>query len=134
MNSPKITKRDRYNSIIALCDFIGPQADEFDLDGIVEFCNKEIALLDNRAEKNREKAAEKREAGDALQDAVLSVLTDELATRVEITERVNDPEATVAKVGYRLSALTKAGKAVKEDVVVVGEDGKNKKMAAYRLA
>jgi hypothetical protein len=51
-----------------------------------------------------------------------------------VTDRIEGEDVTVAKVGYRLTALVKAGAAVKEDLVVEGEDGKSKKVAGYRLA
>ena len=129
----KITKKDRYESIMALCSTVAPM-DGFDLDGIIEFCQKEIDTLGARAEKAKERAAAKRAEGDELQTAVLNALTDELASRQEITERIEGDEVTVSKVGYRLTSLVKQGLAVKEDITVTGEDGKNKKMAGYRLA
>lgn len=134
MSTVKITKRERYESIMALCETVGA-VEGFDMDGIVAFCQKEVDALAARAQKAKDRAAEKRAEGDELQAAVLEALTDELATRQEITDRI-DPsyEASVAKIGYRLTSLVKAGKAVKEEVTVAGEDGKNRKVAAYRLA
>jgi hypothetical protein len=126
----KTTKKDYFNAIIAMAT--GAEC-TVAAEDIVAFCEKEIATLANRAEKARERAAIKRAEGDELQNAVLEALTDEFATRDEVTGRI-DPsfEASVAKVGYRLSTLVKLGKAEKGELVVVGEDGKNKKMAAYR--
>lgn len=134
MSTVKITKRERYESIMALCKTVGA-VEGFDMDGIVAFCQKEVDALAARAQKAKDRAAEKRAEGDELQAAVLEALTDELATRQEITDRI-DPsyEASVAKIGYRLTSLVKAGKAVKEEITVAGEDGKNKRVAAYRLA
>lgn len=134
MSTVKITKRERYESIMALCETVGA-VEGFDMDGIVAFCQKEVDALAARAQKAKDRAAEKRAEGDELQAAVLEALTDELATRQEITDRV-DPsyEASVAKIGYRLTSLVKAGKAIKEEITIAGEDGKNKRVAAYRLA
>ena len=131
MNTPKITKKDYFHAIIALvngdaCDIPG--------DDIVAFCDKEIAALDTRAAKAKERAAAKRAEGDDLQAAVLGVLTDEPMTRTEVFDALGDPDTSVAKVGYRLTALVAAGKAVKSEAVVTGEDGKSKKLAAYSLA
>ena len=119
---------------MALCETVCA-VEGFDMDGIVAFCQKEVDALAARAQKAKDRAAEKRAEGDELQAAVLKALTDELATRQEIADRV-DPsyEASVAKIGYRLTSLVKAGKAIKEEVTVAGEDGKNKRIAAYRLA
>ena len=133
MTTVKVTKRERYESIKALVEAVGA-VEGIDTDGIVAFCDKEIATLDTRAEKAKERAAEKRAEGDELQAAVLAALTDELASRQEVTDRIEGEDVTLAKVGYRLTALVKQGLAVKEEIAVTGEDGKSKKVAAYRLA
>ena len=133
MTTVKVTKRERYESIKALVEAVGA-VEGIDTDGIVAFCDKEIATLDTRAEKAKERAAEKRAEGDELQAAVLAALTDEPASRQEITDRIEGEDVTLAKVGYRLTALVKQGLAVKEEIAVTGEDGKSKKAAAYRLA
>ena len=133
MTIVKVTKRERYESIKALVEAVGA-VEGIDTDGIVAFCDKEIATLDTRAEKAKERAAEKRAEGDELQAAVLAALTDEPASRQEVTDRIEGEDVTLAKVGYRLTALVKQGLAVKEEIPVTGEDGKSKKVAAYRLA
>ena len=132
MTTVKVTKRERYESIKALVEAVGA-VEGIDTDGIVAFCDKEIAALDTRAEKAKERAAEKRAEGDELQAAVLAALTDEPASRQEVTDRIEGEDVTLAKVGYRLTALVKQGLAVKEEIAVTGEDGKSKKVAAYRL-
>lgn len=131
MTAVKITKKDYYNAIIALAR--GEEV-AVDVDSIVAFCEKEINALATRAEKAKERAAEKRAEGDELQAAVLAALTDEPATRQDVTDRIEGEDVSVAKVGYRLTTLVKQGLAVKEEIAVTGEDGKSKKMAAYRLA
>lgn len=133
MTTVKVTKRERYESIKALVEAVGA-IEGIDTDGIVAFCDKEIATLDTRAEKAKERAAEKRAEGDELQAAVLAALTDEPASRQEVTDRIEGEDVTLAKVGYRLTALVKQGLAVKEEIAITGEDGKSKKIAAYRLA
>lgn len=132
MTTIKVTKRERYESIKALVEAVGA-VEGIDTDGIVAFCDKEIATLDTRAEKAKERAAEKRAEGDELQAAVLAALTDEPASRQEVTDRIEGEDVTLAKIGYRLTALVKQGLAVKEEIAVTGEDGKSKKVAAYRL-
>ena len=133
MTTVKVTKRERYESIKALVEAVGA-VEGIDTDGIVAFCDKEIATLDTRAEKAKERAAEKRAEGDELQAAVLAALTDEPASRQEVTDRIEGEDVTLAKVGYRPTALVTQGLAVKEEIAVTGEDGKSKKVAAYRLA
>jgi hypothetical protein len=121
----KMTEREIYE---------GLKAGTLDQETINAFCDKKIAALDHRNEKAKERAAAKREAGDELMEAVFEALIDEPQTRADVTARIEGDEITVSKVGYRLSALVKAGRAVKEEVSVEGEDGKSKKVAAYRLA
>ena len=91
-------------------------------------------MLNNRQDLAEYRAAAKRAEGDELQAAVLAALTDEPASRQEVTDRIEGEDVTLAKVGYRLTALVKQGFAVKEEIAVTGEDGKSKKVAAYRLA
>ena len=133
-STSKITKRERYQSIMDLCDIVTGDVGDIDLEGIVEFCQKEIDALDNRAIKAKERAAAKRAEGDELQAAVLAALTDDFATRQEITDRVEGEGVTLSKVGYRLTQLVKNGDAVKDEMVVAGEDGKNRRITVYKLA
>ena len=133
-STSKITKRERYQSIMDLCDIVTGDVGDIDLEGIIEFCQKEIDALDNRAVKAKERAAAKRAEGDELQAAVLAALTDDFATRQEITDRVEGEGVTLSKVGYRLTQLVKNGDAVKDEMVVAGEDGKNRRMTVYKLA
>ncbi len=107
-----------------------------DRETLVAYCEKELASLEHKAEKAKERAAAKREAGDELQNLVASVLTPDFASRDDITARVQetDPEATVGKVGYRLTALVKAGIAQKTEAMVADAEGKNKKVTVYALA
>lgn len=129
----KITKRERYESIKALCDMVG-DSEGIDIAGIVAFCDKEIETLDARAEKAKERAAIKRAEGDELLEIVYNALTDEFETRDVITERIGDENISVAKVTYRLTSLVKAGRAVKDETNVTGADGKNRRVSVYKLA
>ena len=98
-------------------------------DAIVEFCDAQIALLANKAEKAKAKAAEKRAAGDELYAAVVSVLGTDPMTREDVLAAIEGEDLTVAKVGARLSQAVKNGVAVKATDKV---DGKNK--TVYTLA
>lgn len=132
----KITKRERFESVIALCDTVGDM-DGFDIAGIKEFCENEIETLAKRAASAKERAAKKAKQADALMEAVFAVLGDEPMTREQVFDEIDADafeELSVAKIGYRLTALVKDGRAVKESVNVISEDGKNKPRAAYRLA
>lgn len=124
----KITKRDNFNAIIEVLTDAGRK----DLANVIKH---EIELLDNKAAKAKATAAKKKVEGDALRDAVQAVLTDELATIKEITEKVEFEgfDGSQAKVQYRLNALVNAGIAVKEQVSV-GEGEAKRKLMAYKLA
>lgn len=132
MTDVKITKREMFELIkgIATGDNV-----EVDAEAVVEFCDKEIAALDAKAAKARERAAAKRAEGDALKDLVAGALTDELQTIADITVKVaeTDADATAGKVGYRLRALENEGVAIKEKVKIKGETG-TREVVAYKLA
>ena len=113
--------------------------EEFTNEAVIEYCDKEIASLDRKAEKSREAAAKRKTEGDAITALVKEALTDELQTIADITVKVaeSDPEVTVAKVQYRLNQLAKAEVPVAEkgEIVIEGSEGvKSRKVVAYKLA
>ena len=120
----RVTKRDIYADIITM-------AREADREDIVEFCEVQIEQLERKAEKAKERKASKAAAGDALKDAIAAVLTEDLQTAADITEKVMDAgdEVTRAKVVARLTKLVKEGVAGKMQVKV-----DKKKVMAYALA
>ena len=97
---------------------------------IVEFCDKEIAALANKAAKAKAKAAEKKVAGDELRAEIESLITDELQTVDEVLAQLHGEEVTKAKVINRLGQLVRLGSIVKEEIKT--EDGKKK--MAYKKA
>lgn len=102
---------------------------------IVEFCDVEITNLDKKAAKAKETLAKKRSEADELTEAVRQVLTDEPQTIADVAAQIEGEDVSQAKIQYRLTFLTKAGEAIKEEVVVPGVDGgKSRKLAAYRKA
>ena len=130
----KITKRDMYTAIangVKTGDFT------YDVNDIVDFCDKEIAALDRKAAKAKERAATKAAEADALTGAVADVLTtDEFKTIADIVAVIaaNDADVTASKVTYRLTKLVKDGAAEKAEVTVPGVDGgKARKVMGYRL-
>ena len=129
----KFTKREMFEAIAA-----GVAAGSFTVptDEIVEFCNKEIASLDKKAAKAKERAASKAAEADELTALVAAALaTDEYKTIADVAAVVaeTDGDATVSKVTYRLTKLVKDGAAEKTEVTVPGKDGgKARKVVAYR--
>ena len=119
----KMTKKEMYSLIAELC------ADNAD---IVAFCENEVAKLDAKAAKAKEKAAEKKVEGDELRDAVQAALTDEFEPIADIAARVEGEDVTVAKVTYRLTALVKAGLAEKAEIKVSAEGEKTRKIMGYK--
>ena len=130
----KITKREMYEAIKTGCTTGEWTVSDVE---VAEFCDNEIALLDKKAIKAKERAAEKRAAGDELTDAVRAALTDEFAIIADIAAKVAETygeDATVARVTYRLTQLVKNGEAENGDVKVEGGEGqKTRTIKAYRL-
>ena len=96
---------------------------------LIAFINGRIALIDKKAAKAAETAAEKKNELDELCEVVKSILGTEPQTADDVFAQVSGEDVTIAKVRARLTKLEKAGIAVKTDVKV---DGKSKK--AYTLA
>lgn len=115
-----ISKKDVFSAILALDitediqvgDVIVTPAD------ITETLEKAIEQLDSKAAKAREKAAEKKAAGDELRVKIKDVLTDEYQTLSQITAALGDPDITNAMVTPRINALVKLGEAHKADARV----------------
>ena len=130
----KITKREMFEAIKTGCTTGEWTVSDVE---IAEFCDNEIALLDKKAIKAKERAAEKRAAGDELTDAVRAALTDEFTVIADIAAKVAETygeDATVARVTYRLTQLVKNGEAENGDVKVEGGEGqKTRTIKAYKL-
>ena len=131
----KITKREVLAGIangVQTGDYNGVTVED-----IVAFCENEIGLLDKKAIKAKERAAEKKAAGDELTDAVKAALTDEFAVIADIAAKVAETygeDATVAKVTWRLGQLVKNGEAENTDVKIPGGEGqKARTIKAYKL-
>lgn len=126
MEDKKLTKRELYG----ITKEIVENSDTDEKDALIEFIDRQIEILDNKAAKSKERAAEKRAAGDELRATIKSVLTNDYKTADEITALVDDEEVSKAKVIARLSQLVKLGEVEKTDVKT--ED--NRTVKAYRLA
>lgn len=137
----KMTKRNVYEALINYANggAMAYAGDEGDVvvtaEALAAFAENEIALLDKKAVKAKERAAQKRAEGDELTDAVRASLTGEFEPIAEIAARIEGEDVTVAKVSYRLTQLVKNGEAVKEQITVPGCEGqKARKIMAYKLA
>ena len=125
MEEKKLTKKDYYSLIKDVLEATEIEAK----DELLAFVEKQVEMIENKAEKAKARAAEKKAEGDALRDAVQAVLTEEYQTINDIASQVEGEEITKAKITARLTSLVKNGLAEKADVKT--EDGKTVK--AYKL-
>ena len=129
----KITKREMFE---AIKETFETGTCKFDAATVMAFCDKEIASLDAKAAKAKERSAAKKAEADALMGQVEDALTGEFQTIADIAAAVSavNADATVSRVTYRLTKLVEAGIAEKTDVSVPGVDGgKARKVKAFRI-
>ena len=137
----KMTKRNVYEALInyangghmAYAD--GETEVVVTAEALAAFAENEIALLDKKAAKAKERAATKRAEGDELTDAVRAVMsTENFEPIAEIAARIEGEDVTVAKVTYRLTQLVKNGEAEKSELTIPGGEGvKARKVQGYKL-
>lgn len=128
----RTTKRDFYEAIIKAME---TGETNIEPDKIIEFCENEIALLDKKADKAKERAAAKKAEVDELMEKVYAVLSDtEFMTRNAVMDALGDmPEdVSIAKVGARLTKLVGAQKVEKAEQTVANAEGKKSKVMGYR--
>ena len=125
----KITKSAKFKMI----EDILATVDNKNAEMLIEFVRGEQTALANKAAKAKAKAAEKKTEIDELGNAVLSVLNGEPKTRDEIFALVDVADATLAKVGARLTKLVDAGLVVKSEVKATTASGKKTTRMAYSV-
>lgn len=96
---------------------------------LIDFLDRQITSLKNKAVKAKEKAEQKKNEGDILKFAIKDILTEENQTLDEILNQLEIENISKAKVAARLGQLIKAGEASKVEVKT--EDGK--RVMAYSL-
>lgn len=137
----RITKKDYYSTILDLVTLA--EGNGFGLpegmtyDGIAEFVNHEVELLEAKAASAAKRAAAKRAAGDELREMVLNTLSDtEFMTIDDIVIAIGNPDVTKNKVTARLTQLGEKGLGVVEKTQVTVEPsmegGKSRKVSAYK--
>ena len=130
----KITKREMFE---AIKETFETGSCKYDAAVVTAFCDKEIASLDSKAAKAKERAAAKKAEADVLMGQVEDALTDEFQVIADIAAAVAgvNPDATVSKVTFRLTKLVESGVAEKTQVTIEKtETTKARKVQAYRLA
>ena len=118
MEETKLTQKEMYFDLAKL-------AKEAGRPDLVELCNTKITQIEAKAQKAKEKAAEKKVNGDKLRDLVQKTLTNDFQTVDAIVEAINDEEITKGKVVNRLTSLVKNDLAEKTDIKL--EDGRTVK-------
>lgn len=132
MEKTKITNKSRYAAII---NALTGAPTDIETDELVDFCERQIASIERKSEKARERAAEQRKVSDELAERIASMLTEEPQTLGELTVAIGDEDITPSKVSSRCSKLLKEGRAIKTEVTVPGADGgKSRKLVAYTCA
>lgn len=109
----------KYTKADALHEIMEAMADNAN---VVAYCENELALLESKKVKAKERADKKRAEGDELQAAIASVLADAPQTRDDILAHFDDEELTVGKIQAKLNNLVKFGQASKCNIKT--EDGK----------
>lgn len=127
----KITKREMFEALVEAAN--GAEF-KFTAEELIAFAENEIALLDKKAVKAKERAATKKAEGDELTEAIRAAMsTEEFEPIADIAARIEGEDVTVAKVQYRLTQLVKNGEAEKEQITVPGGEGqKARKIMAYK--
>ena len=137
----KMTKRNVYEALINYANggamaYAGDEGDVVvSAEALAAFAENEISLLDKKAVKAKERAAQKRAEGDELTDAVRAAMSTETFEPIaEIAARIEGEDVTVAKVTYRLTQLVKNGEAEKQELTIPGAEGqKARKVQGYKL-
>lgn len=125
MENKKLTKKDYYGM---LKDII-LTSDVDNKEELEAFIDRQVEIIDNKAEKAKERAAEKKAEGDELRAAIKSVLTEDYQSADDILVQLEGEDLSKAKIIARLTQLVNNGDAEKAQAKT--EDGK--KFMTYRL-
>lgn len=129
-----MTKLQYLNALTMMVENAGvTEVNGVPVDEMLEFLQGQAQQVVTKAEKAREKAAEKRAKGDDLRIQVYNALDENCATAEVILARLQEVEGredlTVSKVRARLTQLVQSGAAIKEQIKV------NKRVkVAYKVA
>lgn len=125
MENKKLTKKDYYGM---LKDII-LTSDVDNKEELEAFIDRQVEIIDNKAEKAKERAAEKKAEGDELRAAIKSILTEDYQSADDILAQLEGEDLSKAKIIARLTQLVNNGDAEKAQAKT--EDGK--KFMTYRL-
>lgn len=109
-----MTKREVLIAIGTIAETLPADAPK---DDILTYVEKELAAIDRKNEKAREKSAEKATAPDVIAEKFFDLLDTETPMTVnDILAAVGDKTFTPAKVVARMNKLVKADRVVKTKV------------------
>ena len=125
MENKKLTKKDYYGMLKNIIS----TSDVDNKEELEAFIDRQVEIIDNKAEKAKERAAEKKAEGDELRAAIKSVLTEDYQSADDILVQLEGEDLSKAKIIARLTQLVNNGDAEKAQAKT--EDGK--KFMTYRL-
>lgn len=121
----KITKKEYFEMLKEIVN----ESNSENKGELIYFIESQIASIETKAAKAKERAAAKKAEGDALRETVKSVLTNEFQDAETITALVDGEDVSKNKVIARLTQLVNLGEVEKTDIK--NESGKTRK--AYKL-
>ena len=129
MAEKKFTKAEKFEMIKNI--LMGDETKELTEtdEMLIDFVSDQIAQIEAKAQKSKERAAAKKAEGDELRKTVQSLLTDEYQSIDDIFTQIDDEDVTRSKITARLTQLVKAGIVEKDSRK--SEEGK--KQMVYRL-
>jgi len=133
----KITKRDVLTTLVKAIDAGDIMLDAYDVsaEDVKAYAENEIALLDKRAVKAKERAEKNKAEGDELTEVVYETLTDEFEPIANILSRIEGEDLSAAKVVARMRKLVEAGRAEKTELKVKpAEGGRARSIMGYKRA
>lgn len=128
-----MSRRSNFEELLNLVQQCKDESDfDYNYDDLIDFIHSEVATLDVRAAKARDKNAAR---ADDLTERVREALTEDYSTIDDVVDALNDPDITRGKVKYRLNKMAEMGEICKATVVVdADENGRNVRTAiAYCL-
>lgn len=135
----KVTKRDNLTMLKNIIDLANDNGFElpegYTFEGLTEFIDHELELLESKAAAAQKRAAAKRDEGDLLRERIYEVMSEtEFMTISQITNALEDPDVSNQMVTARLKQLNDLGKVTKDTISVPStvEGGKAKKLSAYK--
>ena len=133
MEKTTVTKREMFGAIKTAAENGATFGENITAEMVKVFCDKEIATLDARADKAKERAAQKKAQADEMTEAVYAALsTEDFQTLAAVVKATDGDDVTAGKVQYRLKVLVDTNRAVRGEIVLTSEDGKKRTVTGYK--